>query len=62
LAFELNTLKTKCQNLELEHESKDSNWATINREMGSIKSQIRGYEDELSMKDMGLDRYKGDIK
>jgi hypothetical protein len=30
--------------------------------MTTIKSQIRGYEDELSMKDMGLDRYKNDIK
>ena len=54
LTYELTNLRMRYDNLEQEHENKDNNWSSLNRELASIRVQIGNYEDDLTMKDQTI--------
>lgn len=55
-------MKIRYENLEYEHQNVDSNWTNVNRELAAIKAQIGNYEDDISMKNITIERYKNDVK
>ena len=62
LTYDLNNIKIRYETLEHEHENNDTNWASMNRELASIRAQIGNYEDDIEMKNMTIERQKNDIK
>lgn len=48
--------------MEEEHQNNDTNWASMNRELASIRAQIGNYEDDIQMKNITIERQKNDIK